>query len=88
MQGQYLASSGALRGTADTQNPLTLLLRKSTQVRVMAPIGKPNPRLPLLGLTALIANNLQVRMDGEHSRFRVYKSLRSTLSDLYDEYLT
>ena len=35
-----------------------LLLEDSRQVRVMAPMGKPNPRLPLLGLTALIANNL------------------------------
>jgi hypothetical protein len=64
-----------------------ILLRKSPQVRVMAPIGKPNPRLPLLGLSALIANKLQVQINGEHTRFRIYKSLRSTLSDLYHEFL-
>jgi hypothetical protein len=64
-----------------------ILLRKSDQVRVMSPIGKPNPRLPLLGLGALIANNLQVRLDGEHTRFRIYKSLRTTLSDLYHKFL-
>jgi hypothetical protein len=60
-----------------------ILLRRSRHVRVMAPIGKPNPRLPLFGLTALMANNLQVFIDGENSRFRIEKSLRSSLSDLY-----
>jgi hypothetical protein len=64
-----------------------ILLRKSPQVRVMAPIGQPNPRLPLLGLTAVIANKLQVQINGERTRFRIYKSLRSTLSDLYHESL-
>jgi hypothetical protein len=65
-----------------------ILLRKSTHVRVMAPIGKPNPRLPLLGLTALIAKSLRVSIDGENSHFRISKSLRSTISDLYGESLT
>jgi hypothetical protein len=65
-----------------------LLLENSRQVRVMAPIGKPNPRLPLLGLAALIANNLQVFIDGENSRFRIEKSLRSSLSELYREFFT
>jgi hypothetical protein len=60
-----------------------LLLGKSTHVRVMAPIGKPHPRLSLLGLMALVENNLQVFIDGERSRFRIEKSLRSSLSDLY-----
>ena len=65
-----------------------MLLKHSTQVRVMAPIGKPNPRLPLLGLSALIANQLQVFIDGENSRFRIEKSLRSSLSELYRKYFT
>ena len=65
-----------------------LLLEDSRQVRVMAPVGKPNPRLPLLGLTALIANNLQVLIDGENSRFRIERSLRSRLSELYREFFT
>jgi hypothetical protein len=60
-----------------------LLLANSRQVRVMAPIGKPNPRLHLLGLTALIENRLQVAIDGENSRFRVYKSLGVSLSEWY-----
>src|SRR5438874_498633 len=34
-----------------------LLLKDSRQVRVMAPMGKPNPRLPLLGLMALVKNH-------------------------------
>ncbi len=63
-----------------------ILLGRSRQVRVMAPIGKPNPRLPLLGLMALVENNLQVSIDGENSRLRVYKSLRLSLSDLYREF--
>ena len=65
-----------------------LLLKNSPQVRVMAPMGKPNPRLPLLGLTALIANNLQVFLDGEHSRFRIEKSLRASVSELYRQLFT
>jgi hypothetical protein len=60
-----------------------LLLANSRQVRVMAPIDKPNPRLPLLGLTALIENRLQVAIDGENSRFRVYQSLGVSLSEWY-----
>ena len=75
------------KGPRIPRDRLPILLRKSDQVRVMAPIGKPHPRLPLLGLTALIANKLQVRIDGENSRFRIYKSLRSSLSDLYHEFL-
>ena len=47
----------------------------------MASIGKPNPRLPLLGLTALIENHLQVAIDGENSRFRVYRSLSCPYRD-------
>ncbi len=65
-----------------------LLLYKSRQVRVMAPMGKPNPRLPLLGLTALMQNHLRVSIDGENARFRVYKSFRLSLSDWYREYLS
>ncbi len=60
-----------------------LLLERSSQVRVMAPIGKPNPRLPLLGLTALIENHMRVAIDGENSRFRAYKSLGVSLSEWY-----
>jgi hypothetical protein len=63
-----------------------LLLERSSQVRVMAPIGKPNPRLPLLGLTALIRNQLQVAIDAENSRFRVYRSLGVSLSEWYREF--
>jgi hypothetical protein len=73
------------KGPKTPRARLPLLLRKSTEVRVMSPIGKPNPRLPLLGLRALIANRLQVWIDGEHTRFRIYKSLRATLSDWYHE---
>ncbi|SRR5579883_612443 len=62
-----------------------LLLEDSPQVRVMAPIGKPNPRLPLLGLMALVNNKLQLSIDGENSHFRIYKSLRLSLSDFYRE---
>ena len=62
-----------------------LLLEGSRQVRVMAAIGKPNPRLPLLGLTAFIENHLQVAIDGERSRFRVYRSLGLSLSKWYRE---
>jgi len=51
----------------------------------MAPIGKPNPRLPLLGLTALADNKLQACIDGENSRFRIYKYLKSSLIDFYRE---
>src|SRR5262249_8139925 len=65
-----------------------LLLTKSRQVRVMAPMAKPNPRLPLHGLTALIQNQLRVSIDGENTRFRVYKSLRLSLSDWYREQFT
>ena len=56
-----------------------ILLEDSAQVRVMATAGKPNPRLPLLGLHALIQNKLQLRLDGENSRFRVYRSLKSIM---------
>jgi hypothetical protein len=63
-----------------------LLLKESRQVRVMASIGKPNPRLPLLGLTALIENQLQVAIDAENSRFRVYRSLGVSLSEWYREF--
>src|SRR5439155_20548720 len=65
-----------------------LLLGKSPHVRVMAPMGKPNPRLPLLGLMALVENNLQVFVDGENAHFRIAKSLRSSLSELYRELFT
>jgi hypothetical protein len=65
-----------------------LLLEGSRQVRVMAAMGQPNPRLPLLGLTALIANNLQVLIDGENRRFRIAKSLRSSLTEFYQEFFT
>jgi hypothetical protein len=54
----------------------------------MAPVGKPNPRLPLLGLMALVENHLQVFINGENSRFRIAKSLRSSLSELYRELFT
>jgi hypothetical protein len=63
-----------------------LLLAESRQVRVMSSIGKPDPRLPLLGLMALVENHLQLSIDGENPRFRVYKSLRLSLSDLYREF--
>ena len=46
-------------------------------MRVMASIGKPDPRLPLLGLTALIQNHLQVAIDGENSRFPGLQVTRS-----------
>jgi hypothetical protein len=72
--------------TPPAQSPL--LLENSRQVRVMAPMGKPNPRLPLLGLMALIKNNVQVLIDGEHSRFRIEKSLRSSVSELYRKFFT
>jgi hypothetical protein len=65
-----------------------VLLANSTQVRVMASVGKPNPRLPLLGLMALIENNLQVRVDGENTRFRIYKSIRSSILDAYRRFIT
>ncbi len=65
-----------------------ILLKHSRQVRVMATIGKPDPRLPLLGLTALIRNHLQVAIDGENARFRIYRSLRSSLSVWYREVFT
>jgi hypothetical protein len=65
-----------------------ILLRHSRQVRVMAPMGQPNPRLPLLGLMALVENNLQVFIYGENSRFRIEKSLRSSLSELYRKFVT
>src|SRR5205814_10272489 len=74
------------RRTPPARSPL--LLEDTRQVRVMAPMGKPNPRLPLLGLTALIANNLRVLIDGENSRFRIERSLRSSLSELYREFFT
>jgi hypothetical protein len=60
-----------------------LLLANSRQVRVMAPIGKPHPRLPLLGPTALIENDLRVAINGERSRYRVYRSLGVSLSEWY-----
>jgi hypothetical protein len=62
-----------------------LLLKNSPQVRVMSPIGKPNPRLPLLGLSALIQNRLRASIDGENTRFRIHRSLRLSLSDWYRE---
>ncbi len=70
-------------GPRTPQAPPPLLLKNSHQVRVMAPIGKANPRLPLLGLTALIQSQLQVVSDGENARFRVYRSLRAFLSEWY-----
>jgi hypothetical protein len=57
-----------------------MLLAGSTQVRVMATTEKPNPRLPLLGLNALIENHLQVRIDGEHSQFRIFRSFKSVIT--------
>jgi hypothetical protein len=54
----------------------------------MASIGKPNPRLPLLGLTASVQYNLQVLIDGENSRFRVRRSLRMSLAEFYPEFFT
>jgi hypothetical protein len=57
-----------------------LMLDSATQVRVMATTGKPNPRLPLLGLDTLIQNDLQLRIDGAASRFRIYRSLKSIVS--------
>ncbi len=68
-------------GTPRAVSPI--LLETSAQIRVMATTGKPNPRLPLLGLNALIVNKLQVRIDGESSRFRIYRSLRSVISTFY-----
>jgi hypothetical protein len=56
------------------------MLDSATQVRVMATTGKPNPRLPLLGLDTLIQNDLQLRIDGAASRFRIYRSLKSIVS--------
>jgi hypothetical protein len=70
-------------GLRTSQPRPPLLLEKSTQVRVMAPIGKPHPRLPLLGLTALIANKLKLALDGENSHYRVHKSLRVALAQWY-----
>ena len=49
----------------------------------MTPIGKPDPRLPLLGLMALVENDLQLTIDGGNTRFRIYKSLRLFLTDWY-----
>jgi len=49
-------------------------------------MGKPDPRFPLLGLSALIENDLRVMVDGESSRFRIGKSLRSNLRDVYRKY--
>jgi hypothetical protein len=62
-----------------------ILLEASTQIRVMATIGKPNPRLPLLGLNALIENQLQLRLNGANSRFRIYRSIRTILSSLFTD---
>jgi hypothetical protein len=62
-----------------------LLLVASRQVRVMAPVGQPNPRLPLLGLMVLVNNKLNLSISGENSHFRIYKSLRLSLSDFYRE---
>jgi hypothetical protein len=67
--------------TPSARSPL--LLENSRQVRVMASIGKPNPRLPLLGLMALVENNLHLSVDGERSHFRIEKSLRSSLWGWY-----
>jgi hypothetical protein len=77
----------AYAGPSTARARAPIRLRSSRQVRVMAPAGKPNPRLPHLGLTALIANNLRVCIDGENSHFRIYRSLRSSLSDWYHQFL-
>jgi hypothetical protein len=60
-----------------------MLLARSTQIRVMATTGKPNPRLPLLGLNALIENKLQARIDGENTWFRIDRSIKSILSSFF-----
>jgi hypothetical protein len=52
-------------GPSTTRARSPLRLRHSRQVRVMAPAGKPRPWLPLLGLTALVENNLRLSIDGE-----------------------
>lgn len=44
-----------------------LLLEARAQIRVIATIGKPNPRIPLLGLNALVMNKLQLQVDGENT---------------------
>ncbi len=61
-----------------------VLLARSLQVRVMATVGKPNPRLPLLGLNALIENKLQLQLDGSNSRFRIYRSIGTIVSSIFN----
>lgn len=39
------------------------------------------PRIPLLGLNALMESNLRLFIDGERSRFRISMSLRTWLND-------
>jgi hypothetical protein len=68
------------RGPQAPRTRPPMLLSRSTQIRVMATTGKPNPRLPLLGLNALIENRLQAQIDGDNSRFRLYRSIKSILS--------
>jgi hypothetical protein len=66
-----------------TKSPI--LLEASTQIRVMATVGKPNPRLPLLGLDALIENKLQLRINGANTRFRIYRSIGTIVSSLFND---
>lgn len=47
------------------------------QIRVMEPIGDPSPRLPIVGLDALVTDGLRLSVDGYTGNFRISQSLRS-----------
>jgi hypothetical protein len=50
-------------------------LMRTDQITVMDRFGaEPYPRFPLLGLPALVYNNLQVMVDGYSSRFEIYEA--------------
>src|SRR5206468_2799883 len=54
-----------------------LLLGKTKMMRVMVPQTQESwPRLPLLGLEALMANGLRLSVLGESSRFLISKTIR------------
>ena len=63
-----------------TKSPV--LLKRSLQVRVMAPkTAHPWPPLPLLGLEALTANDLQLCINSKRCEFTISCSLTSFVLD-------
>jgi hypothetical protein len=59
--------------------PPAVLLEKCRHIAVVGESNPPEPRLPCLGLQALVLNNLRLVVNGDGATFCIRKSWRSFL---------